>query len=299
MKVLIIYHSGAGSTQTVARVLGRVLESMMKAEVKSISLTLKKIKDFDLKEIENADLVCFGSPTYALEPSQTMKDFLERLPELDIKEKPALIFTTYGLYDGAMLKRFAKSLEQKGFRIVSYLGIKAPGSDGALMFPEFLNRLLKVYQFEKNAPLKIAKGVMEAMENLKNGSSVRVKDRPTDPVYRWLLKLEKKTYEKYKNGFWIDPSRCTNCEVCVKICPREAWKSGEKIPIHESLHCELCLKCIHHCPENAIGFSFNRKVLDRRKLNSKLYREWEEKLFAETREILQDLRSKTRSSFSM
>lgn len=52
--------------------------------------------------------------------------------------------------------------------------------------------------------------------------------------------------------FWVDDS-CTECEVCVRVCPVQNIRMNEGRP--EWLHqCELCLGCINWCPEQAIQF---------------------------------------------
>jgi ferredoxin len=52
--------------------------------------------------------------------------------------------------------------------------------------------------------------------------------------------------------FWVDDS-CTQCEVCVRVCPVENIRMNESKPewLH---HCEQCLACINWCPEGAIQF---------------------------------------------
>jgi ferredoxin len=52
--------------------------------------------------------------------------------------------------------------------------------------------------------------------------------------------------------FWVDEN-CTECEVCVRVCPVQNIRMKESRP--EWLHkCEQCLACINWCPERAIQF---------------------------------------------
>jgi len=53
----------------------------------------------------------------------------------------------------------------------------------------------------------------------------------------------------------IDYTRCTNCGLCVRICPRRYSedKEQEKIIFNDSFrHCSLCGHCIAICPQEAI-----------------------------------------------
>ena len=57
--------------------------------------------------------------------------------------------------------------------------------------------------------------------------------------------------------------------TCVKGCIRGCWKEGKEIPSFDPENCELCLKCVHNCPERAIVFS--KAMVDRPRLNRKFY----------------------------
>ena len=52
--------------------------------------------------------------------------------------------------------------------------------------------------------------------------------------------------------FWVDDN-CTECEVCVRVCPVQNIQMNENRPewLH---HCEQCLACINWCPESAIQY---------------------------------------------
>jgi len=44
---------------------------------------------------------------------------------------------------------------------------------------------------------------------------------------------------------------CSQCGLCVKVCPVENITLDSKTP--EWMHrCQECLACVHHCPEQAI-----------------------------------------------
>lgn len=52
--------------------------------------------------------------------------------------------------------------------------------------------------------------------------------------------------------FWITDN-CNRCGLCVKLCPFSNLQivDGEPRWLH---HCEMCLRCIHACPEKAIQY---------------------------------------------
>ena len=68
-----------------------------------------------------------------------------------------------------------------------------------------------------------------------------------------------RSYQKFTTGvnssdekFWVDEN-CTECEVCVRVCPVQNIHMKESKPgwLHQ---CEQCLACINWCPERAIQF---------------------------------------------
>lgn len=60
----------------------------------------------------------------------------------------------------------------------------------------------------------------------------------------------------------IEPEKCTQCQLCLKLCPIFAI-SPEKLKKHEiSSYCNRCGECIDFCPTSAISYTiFNKKFL--------------------------------------
>lgn len=52
--------------------------------------------------------------------------------------------------------------------------------------------------------------------------------------------------------YWIDPEKCTGCEVCIDLCPVEAISmTGENAVIDEGT-CTECGSCVEECVSEAI-----------------------------------------------
>ncbi len=90
--ILIVYHSGTGSTKLTSELIGEKLKS-------EYNVTIKSIHCIEISTITKWDLVIVGFPTYHCEPSISMLEFLSRLKK-NRTPLPAFIFTTYGLYSG-------------------------------------------------------------------------------------------------------------------------------------------------------------------------------------------------------
>lgn len=145
-KVVLIYHSGAGNTKTIASIFA---DTLFKKD--TIELTLLPVEGIGGEDIETYDYFIMGFPIYHSEPSKSMMTYLENLPVLKDK-KPLFVFGTYGLYPSYGIRLFAKKALEKNFLINGYAGYRCPASDGSLLMPIRINGLLK---FEKNIMDKI------------------------------------------------------------------------------------------------------------------------------------------------
>ena len=271
-KILIIYHSGSGSTRTIAEVISKKLSKSFDVETAPVTI----ISDFDFNKIKDADIVVFGSPTYNCKPSRSILEFVERMPRQKTPKR-GYIFMTCGLYLGNAMRILTKRLYEKNVLSLGYERFRGPGSDGALLFPSTIKF---IFRYERGAKKKIERIVA----GIEGGLKVEAK-RPKMPVYQWYVPINdiftyfgEKTYEKYSRNIHVIGDRCNNCNTCVKGCIRGCWKEGEEIPSFDPGNCELCLRCVHNCPERAIVFS--KAMMDRPRLNRKFYRGLKEGLLS-------------------
>lgn len=90
MKVLIIYDSKYGNTKSVAE---NILEGLK--QVEGIEVDIGCTKEIDFQRIVCHDALIIGAPNHMGRPSRTMKKFINRSAEQDLKAKNAAIFGTY------------------------------------------------------------------------------------------------------------------------------------------------------------------------------------------------------------
>ncbi len=259
--LLMVYHSGSGSTRIINDILKEKLSDRY-------DITLKEIdRKLDLSIFDEHELIIFSFPTFGCEPPQSMREFIERLPAYE-NSKKAYVFTTCALYQENCLRHFIQSIEKKNILTFNYACIKGPASDGALFFPE---KWKFIWNYEKNIHSKIENitaEIIKMSENTLKKSKI--------PLYKWYTPLNRamlffleKQYESLKESIHLLPDRCVNCNLCVKSCHRESWKASDNNPVFSPENCELCLKCIHNCPHNAIIITDGMK--DRPRLNKAFY----------------------------
>lgn len=151
-KILIIYHSGAGSTKTIAEIYDKLLD---KYETDILPVN----PSFDYTLLDKYDLLILGFPCYHCEASSLMNEFINKMPVLPQKKK-AFTFVTYGLYAGNTLRGFIKKCRSKNIFIQDYADYRSPATDGSLLLPAF--KLM--YTYEK----KIATNILKDIRKVKD-----------------------------------------------------------------------------------------------------------------------------------
>lgn len=90
MKVLIIYYSKYGNTKIVAE---NIFEGLK--QIEGIEAEIGCAKEVDSQKVFNYDVLIIGSPNHMARPSRTIKKFVDKLAEVDLKAKSVAVFGTY------------------------------------------------------------------------------------------------------------------------------------------------------------------------------------------------------------
>ena len=93
VKVLVIYDSGTGNTEKMAHAVAKGAR-----QVKSAEVVLKKVDDATLNDLEWADAILIGSPTYYGQMSAKIKAFFDKSVEIHgkLEGKVGAAFTSSG-----------------------------------------------------------------------------------------------------------------------------------------------------------------------------------------------------------
>ena len=270
MKILILYHSGSGSTGTICRLLHERLSDHGTVDIHEITF------DFNYRKLDDYDLLLFGFPTYHCRPSQSTIDFIENMPVFKTNIKAYLV-ATCGLYLGNTMRIAAKSLLKKNIFTAGYMPVRGPGSDELLYsVPSWLKF---VFTYEKKVSLKIDTIVSETSIITEDENAVLKM-----PFFKWYAPLNdlfsffgEKNYERYKKNIHILTEKCTKCNICLNNCIRKCFTPGDETPVYNFKNCEFCLRCIHNCPSEAIVFS--SAMINRPRLNKKFYSNLKNKIY--------------------
>ncbi|PRR81051.1 EFR1 family ferrodoxin [Clostridium vincentii] len=261
-KLLILYHSGAGSTKTLSEIYFEKLNSYF-VDINSIDL------EYDYTKLENYDFLIFAFPTYHCSPSPSMMEFINNMPVFN-EPKKAFAFTTYGLYSGNTLREFINTCSSKNININGYSGYRAPATDGALLLPP----VSFMFSYEKNITTKIMADIKKIDAIIK--SDANTVKCPSFKLYTILNYPNKILGKAHKHKLKLLKENCVNCNKCVNDCIRKCWTKIGVYPQFKVDNCEFCFKCIHHCPNGAIVLS--EKTQKKIKLNEKFYSKLKEKI---------------------
>lgn len=108
--ILILYHSGAGSTKTLGEIYHKLLAVHCSVDIEPISL------EYDYTRLSQYDFFVFAFPTYHCDLSASMLAFIEKMPQFTKKTR-GFAFTTCGLYSGNTLRTFIKACSTKNIGI--------------------------------------------------------------------------------------------------------------------------------------------------------------------------------------
>ena len=105
-KVLVIYDTKHGNTKLAAETIVEGIK-----EVQGNEVSIGYVKGMDIGKVADYDAIIIGAPNHMGRPSQTMKKFVNRLAELDLKASGVAVF---GTYSGKIRSpdRAAKKLEK-------------------------------------------------------------------------------------------------------------------------------------------------------------------------------------------
>ncbi|MCX7709678.1 MAG: flavodoxin family protein [Clostridia bacterium] len=261
--VLILYHSGAGSTRMVAEIYHEQLHSCYHTDLSSVSM------DYDYERFLEYDYFILAFPTYHCDPSTSMMEFIKNIAASD-KPKRAFAFTTCGLFSGNTLRIFIKECLNKNIIVEGSSVYKAPATDGTLLLPS----INFIYKFEKDIADRIRKDIGRIRGLIETETS-RI-DWPRFKLYSILNYPNKVLGKACKHRIRLIKELCSNCNQCVRQCIRNCWMSGKDYPQYEITHCEYCFRCIHQCPKEAIVLSSN--TVKKRKLNKEFYEHYKKEV---------------------
>ena len=285
MRFKILLHSTTGNTRLIARHTLYYAES--KGHHCEIVDLVRHPEPPDLAEVDCLVVAC---PTMYFRPTFAMEGYLTRIPNLPPGEKkPAFLLATCGGEPGAQFAIEAEILAHKGYVTLGAHWVLAPPNWPThlqylehLQWTRPLGRML--HQIAQKTPyeleIRTVLGFLwpEAAESnhqdcqkleaflermLQQASSGDLSQAPTPgklhhgiPSTQTLGRIT--TLENLSSNLHlkIEPSRCSNCGTCVRLCPVGVIRQPhEEAPPVIGEGCTICWACFNNCPDGAISAS--------------------------------------------
>jgi len=128
-RAIIVYDTKFGNTEKIAKALA---EGMKK---EGVNVDCLKIDQVDVSKLGEYDMLAIGGPTHKLGLSEPMKDFLQKLENVNLSGKKAIAFDTKlkSRFAGSAGKRIEKKLKKLGMSIVkSHVSAVVNGREGPI-----------------------------------------------------------------------------------------------------------------------------------------------------------------------
>ena len=145
MNVLIVYETKFGNTKKAAETIA---EGMKEGE--QIETEVVNVNDVDYSKVRDFDAIIIGSPTWAGNCTDTIKNFINELAGLSLNEKSYAVFdTNSGI---PLLSKAVKKMEKLvGKKILPGLLVRVKGTKGPIVEGE----LPKCHNFGKEIALNL------------------------------------------------------------------------------------------------------------------------------------------------
>lgn len=119
-KVSIIYWSNGGNVEIIANA---ICEG---ASIGDVEVETKHVADASVEDVLGADAVAFGSPAMINDDIEEvdMKPFINNLKELNIKNKPLVLFGSCGWRDTKFIDQWEKNMGDYGFNVLGKLAVR-------------------------------------------------------------------------------------------------------------------------------------------------------------------------------
>ena len=241
-----MYFSGTGNTELISEKLSSKLKSRGHlVELVSIE-NLDKIKQISLHN----KTVIIGFPVYKLTYPDILSETIEHLKSIT-EEIPLYLFSTYARFESNAINDFILDLNNRNVPIIGYKNFKSPSCGISARKDEDDYEYKTVMFFEDDIEDKLNKTVDEIEES----KPVKLDYRKYPPYYirqKIVKNIELTKYPKLQ----INHENCKNCGICLTNCPEDNFYrcSNNIVNVKENKYCLHCLRCMNHCPVNAISF---------------------------------------------
>lgn len=237
MKTTIYYYTGTGNSLEIARSLA---EKLPDSQLRSLATAYRE-GHLDLE----ADVVGFVFPVYFFGIPVAFRRLLEKAQWRGGQHVFAV--ANYGGMPGGALYQTAELIEKNGGLLASGYLVRMP--DNYLPIYSAPSQAVQTRDFDalKRQIPGMAADILARKASGIEKSKLRI-DRYISPLtYPAVYK-----FKEMDRHYWLTEA-CNGCGICAQTCPFDNIRMAEQKPQWQH-QCEMCMRCIHICPQKAIQY---------------------------------------------
>ncbi len=249
MKGIISCYSTTGNTRLVA---DRIANTLSAEGVDTI--VQDPVKTPALGDLQEYDIVGFGTPTMAWKPALGFYSCFGLLPTLP-RRIPAFVFCTSAGQPVNTLYTMAEMLTEKNFLVLD--GLEVLGENNWPVARQFGGAALEPFgkpeESDLEATTPFAKGLVQRLKS--KDLSPKVFDFITSPLHFIGHRTGPMQLRVSMGKKKVDRSLCNQCAACARACAVRAI-SLKPYPVFSN-RCMGCCACYNLCPTGAITTSLS------------------------------------------
>lgn len=233
---MVFYFTGTGNSLYVAKQLD--------AEQVSIPQAIHK-----KNAVYKADSIGVVCPVYGHEMPAMVKEFLQKA---DFRTEYFYLILTYGRIHGGAAELAEHFLDT--------CGKKADYINTIVMVDNFLPGFDMEEQIAINPEKRVEEHIAEIKADIESRKCYRqpVTQEDRDWHQAYLARQAGVPADFYQKIYRVT-GECIGCGICTKVCPAGCIHLENQKAVHTMENCQMCMACIHHCPENAIQLNMPEK----------------------------------------
>lgn len=229
-------------TNTTKKIMHSIVKGMGIVNNKVIDLTTPKSR-MDCEYEIDGDVVLIGVPVYEEKIPSIVYSVLSKLKG---NGKPVVLAGVYGnIGAGIVLNELYTIAEKSGFKVIGAGTFIGEHSFSSSKVPVARNR---PDNHDLNIAEEFGKSIMKKIQSTDNLNDISIKI--TQGKLPLIAKvLPKNSARLFTKTPQVDMSKCSHCNVCVRLCPMGAIDEGTlKI---DNKKCLRCFSCVKKCPKDA------------------------------------------------
>lgn len=255
-KALVLWFSQTGYTKRNGRLLANRLEKL------GLNVTASEMREFEVKLMEEYDLIVIGSPVFYYDTPDFVKSWIASLPHLNGTAVAA--YVTFGGPEGNQDNAVCSILESLAKRGGVPIGAKAFMNMSAYPLSWSENKVGKKTWMARHLPneetySRVRQYAVHLVDQINKGNETVFTRRLTIREASTWLGLIYWT-KVFVSNHSIVEENCLGCGTCVEKCPADAIDQAAFQVDTDA--CVMCFGCVNNCPAQAIHMEYGgRRVI--------------------------------------